>query len=198
MTVCTPNFTLCDFFLDFWPVVPSKHCRNGLDFLTSNMVELKADGIGFATIHTGVLGQVGEHLLLVASLCFSVAFPRFAEVVGHISLIMGFQLGTCATPAVSLSQPPRLHTVVEFADCFLLATTDTGFRFHLPFPSWCVQAAVLYPVMLLAFLLSVYPIVAGRQAAGSAAAATVFMDGLLFWRRVRRRASTPESKLVRL
>jgi hypothetical protein len=150
MAVRAPDFTLRDFFLDPGPLVSPNHGRYGFYFPTTDVVKLKAHRIGFPAIDATMHGEISPKPLLILFFDFVIAFPRFAEVVRRVILVMDLQLTPSAVPAVTLPQALGFHPVIEFFDRLLLTATATDFRFHVSIQSGFVQSAMLTPAELRA------------------------------------------------
>ena len=102
MAIRATDFALRDFCLDDFPFVNPNHLRNGTQLLTTDVIKLKADYIGLATVDAGIQGEVRHQPLLIASLNIPIAFSCFEEIIGRVIPVVSFQLKPSTNSAISL------------------------------------------------------------------------------------------------
>jgi hypothetical protein len=106
MTVCTNHVALCNLVEHVVPVAVPDAVRNP-EFLVSQVVELKYDGIGLAAIYAWVIAKVGneeDHSFLAQGSIPSCGGIDIALFVGPIVLLL--VLGT-TRPAIRIPLPSR-------------------------------------------------------------------------------------------
>lgn len=124
MTVRATNVAFIDFCLQRLPgVADANHPTDFPALFPANVVEVKAAGIGFATIDAWMQFQVIYYPLALFPPNPLCSLAGFANVIGLVSLIMHLNQLAHAFAAIDLTLPPAFILEIKFRNRLLFQTS---------------------------------------------------------------------------